>query len=240
MATVLKTNSHLESEYLRRTPGSAKHFGDAVKVFPSGVTHDSRITHPYPPYVKRAAGARKWDVDGNEYVDYYGGHGALLLGHSHPAMVQAVTSQLSMGTHHGASHEAEIRWAQLVQRLIPCAERVRFTASGTEASHLAIRVARAYTGRPKIMRFTGHFHGWHDQVAPGAMSHFDGSVPVGILPALVEQVVMMPTDDVDRVVRTLDERDDIAAVILEPSGASWGQVPMAPNFLATLREVTKR
>ena len=240
MATLLKTNSQLETEYLRRTPASAKLYGEACKVLPSGITHDSRALVPYPLYVAHATGPRKWDVDGNEYVDYYGGHGSLLLGHSHPSMVEAVSRQLSLGTHYGASHETELRWAQLVQRLIPCAERVRFTSSGTEASHLAIRLARAFTGKPKIVRFTGHFHGWHDQVAAGATSHFDGSVPIGVLPALVEQAIMLPSDDVPRVVATLEGRDDIAAVILEPSGGSWGTVPLQPGFLATLREVTRK
>jgi glutamate-1-semialdehyde 2,1-aminomutase len=117
---------------------------------------------------------------------------------------------------------------------------VRFTASGTEATHLAIRLARAFTGRPKILRFTGHFHGWHDQVAAGATSHFDGSTPVGILPALVDQAIMLPTDDVDRVIATIDARDDIAAAIVEPSGASWGTVPLPPDFLQRVREATAR
>ena len=88
-----------------------------------------------------------------------------------------------------------MRWAELVHRLIPCAERVRFTGSGTEASHLALRLARAFTGKPKVIRFVGHFHGWHDGVAAGAMSHFDGGVPVGIPAGLVEQTIMLPADD---------------------------------------------
>jgi glutamate-1-semialdehyde 2,1-aminomutase len=240
MATVLKTNSQLESEYRARTPGSARLYADAAQVLPSGITHDSRQLTPYPVYVARAKGPRKWDVDGNEYVDYFGGHGSLLLGHSHPAMVEAVRTQLELGTHYGSSHEAELRWAQLIHRLMPCADRVRFTASGTEATHLAIRLARAYTGKPKILRFTGHFHGWHDQVAAGATSHFDGSTPIGVLPALVDQAIMLPTDDVDRVVAAIEARDDLAAAIVEPSGASWGTVPLPPDFLARLREVTAR
>ena len=148
-----------------------------------------RSTRSAPP------GPRKWDVDGNEYVDYFGGHGALLLGHAHPAVVEAVQQQVAQGTHWGSSHALEVRWAELVQRLVPCAERVRFTASGTEASHLALRLARAYTAKPKVVRFVGHFHGWHDQVTAGSMSHYDGSVPAGILPALVEQTILLPADE---------------------------------------------
>src|SRR5690606_20152578 len=133
-----------------------------------GLTHDSRRLEPYPIYVERAAGSRKWDVDGNEYVDYTGGHGALLLGHNHPQVVAAVADQLPRGTHYGASHELEIRWGELVRRLVQSAERVRFTSSGTEATLLALRLARAFTRRQKILRLAGHFHGWHDHVAFGA------------------------------------------------------------------------
>lgn len=233
------TNSRVETEYRDRTKGSAKLYAEACQVIPAGLTHDSRTLLPYPIYAARAAGPRKWDVDDNEYVDYFGGHGALLLGHAHPAVVEAVQQQVTQGTHWGSSHEAEVRWAQLVQRLIPCAERVRFTASGTEASHLALRLARAYTGKPKVVRFVGHFHGWHDQVTAGAMSHFGGEVPAGILPTLVEQTILLPADDVAVAAETLRSRDDIAAVILEGSGASWGMVPLPEGFLAGLRAVTK-
>ena len=233
------TNSRIETEYRARTTGSAKLYGEARQVIPAGLTHDSRTLLPYPIYAARGAGPRKWDVDGNGYVDYFGGHGALLLGHAHPAVVEAVQRQVVQGTHWGSSHEMEVRWAELVHRLIPCAERVRFTASGTEASHLALRLARAFTEKPKVVRFVGHFHGWHDQVTAGAMSHFDGSVPAGIPATLVEQTILLPTDDLAVVTETLRDRDDIAAVILEASGASWGMVPLPNGFLEGLRAVTR-
>jgi glutamate-1-semialdehyde 2,1-aminomutase len=234
------TNSKIESEYRARTTRSAQLYQEARRAIPAGLTHDSRTLLPYPIYAARAAGPLKWDVDGNEYVDYFGGHGALLLGHAHPAVVAAVQHQVAQGTHWGSSHESEVRWAELVQRLIPCAKMVRFTASGTEASHLALRLARAYTGKSKVVRFVGHFHGWHDQVAAGSMSHFDGGVPAGIPPSLVEQTILLPADDVSVAVETLKQRDDIAAVILEGSGASWGMVPLPTNFLAELRAATKQ
>lgn len=237
--TPTRTNSRIEAEYRARTQRSAELYEQACAVIPAGLTHDSRTLLPYPIYAARATGPRKWDVDGNEYVDYFGGHGALILGHSHPAVIEAVTSQVPLGTHWGSSHELEVRWAELVNRLVPCAERVRFTASGTEASHLALRLARAFTGKPKVIRFIGHFHGWHDQVAGGSNSHYDGGVPSGILPALVEQTILLPSDDPARVAETLSQRDDVAAVMFEPSGASWGQVPMPPGFIAKLREVTR-
>ena len=240
MSATAESLSTIEARYRARTRRSAQLYLEACRVIPAGLTHDSRTTLPYPIYAARAAGPRKWDVDGNEYVDYFGGHGALLLGHSHPAVVEAIQRQVALGTHWGAAHELEVRWAELVHRLVPCAERVRFTASGTEASQLALRLARAYTGKQKVLRFVGHFHGWHDQVAPGAMSHFDGSVPAGIPPSLLEQSIVLPADDVAPAVEAIEKRDDIAAVMFEPSGASWGQVPLPTGFTAALREATLR
>jgi len=135
MSTTAPTNSAIVTDYKARTPGSGALFERARKVLPSGITHDARYLDPYSIHVAKAKGPRKWDVDGNEYVDYFGGHGAMLLGHSHPAVIEAVKRQMDLGTHYGSSHELEVRWAELVCELTPCAEKVRFTASGTEASH---------------------------------------------------------------------------------------------------------
>ena len=234
------TNSKIEAAFRARTRRSAELYAEACQVIPAGLTHDSRTLLPYPIYAAKAKGPRKWDVDGNAYVDYFGGHGALLLGHCHPAIVEAVQRQVAEGTHWGSSHELEVRWAQLINRLVPCAERIRFTASGTEATHLAIRLLRAYTGKTKIIRFVGHFHGWHDQVAGGATSHFDGAVPAGILPGIVGETLLLPSDDAARLEALLARRDDIAGVLLEPSGGSWGQVPLPAGFLAAVRAATAK
>ena len=104
----------------------------ATQLFPDGVTHDSRYMAPFPVYISRAAGAKKWGVDGKEFIDYWAGHGALLLGHNPPAVVEAVTAQMHRGTHYGACHPLELEWARLVTELIPSAERIRFVSSGTE------------------------------------------------------------------------------------------------------------
>ena len=240
MNAAAPTNSAIVTDYRARTPGSGALFERARKVLPSGITHDARYLDPYSIHVSRAVGPRKWDVDGNEYVDYFGGHGAMLLGHSHPAVIEAVKRQMDLGTHYGSSHELEVRWAELVCELIHSAEKVRFTASGTEASHMAIRLARAFTGKDKIVRFVGHFHGWHDNVAAGATSNYDGSAVPGVPQSVTDMSILMPADDVGPVVRLLESRDDIAAVMFEPSGASWGQVPLPPGFIEALREVTTR
>ena len=232
------TESKLFSEYCRRTPTSGKLAAEARELFPSGVVHDARYLKPYPIYVERAAGSHKWDVDGNEYVDYVGGHGALLLGHNHPKVTEAVRQQLERGTHYGACHELEMRWAGLVQRLIPSAERVRFTSSGTEATLMAFRLSRAFTDKPKIVRFITNFHGWQDHVTFGVASHYDGSPTPGVLPEVAKNILLSPPGDVDTIRSLLTQRDDIAAVILEPTGASWGQVPIGESFLQELRSLT--
>lgn len=228
------TESEILSLYRQRTPGSARLFERARTLFPGGVTHIGRHMEPYPIYVTHAAGSRKWDVDGNEYTDYFGGHGALLLGHNHPRVMEAVQAQLARGVHFGASHEKEIEWGELIRELIPSAERIRFTVTGTEATMLAIRLARAFTGKPKVVRFAGHFHGWHDHVA-----FPEGGAP-GILPEMAEGMLIAPPNDLAYLEKALASREDVAMVMLEPTGATFGQIPTPPGFLAGLRELTSR
>ena len=133
----------IHDEYRNQHPKSAALAERARRAIPGGITHDIRHLTPFPIYVESAQGTKKRDVDGHEYVDYWMGHGALFLGHCHPEVVKAVQEQMARGTHLGASHELEVRWAELVNRLVPCAELTRFTMSGTEATHLAMRIARA-------------------------------------------------------------------------------------------------
>ena len=232
------SDSKIVAAYRERTPGSGRLAGEAKDLFPSGVTHDSRELQPYGIYVTRAKGSHKWDVDGNEYIDYFGGHGALLLGHNHPKVLAAIHEALDKGTHFGANHALEIRWAQWVQKLIPSARRVRFTSSGTEATLLAVRLARAWTGKSKIVRFKGHFHGWNDHMSSGFTSHFDGSPTAGVLRALAEKVVLLPPRDIDTLRNFLTTDNEIAGVILEPTGSQFSRVPIAPDFLTVLRDLT--
>jgi glutamate-1-semialdehyde 2,1-aminomutase len=232
-----------ERTYVESNPGSRRLYEQALAVFPSGVTHDNRYLQPFPIYCDRAAGAYKWDVDGHRYVDYLVGHGALLLGHGHPDVVRAVTEQLPRGTHYGASHELEIRWGQLVQRLMPSAERVKFVASGTEATHLALRLARSFTGRTGIVKFEGHFHGWHDYVTAAVDPPYDVPASSGVPAEILATMRVLPTTvdvdtDLGAVERTLDA-GDVAAVIVEPTGAAWGTIPLAAAFLRGLRQLTR-
>jgi len=220
-------------------PKAAKLYDRAREVIPGGITHDIRHLTPFSIYVDRASGVRKWDVDGHEYIDYWMGHGALFLGHCHPAVVKAIQGQVARGTHFGASHELEIRWAELVQQLIPSGEMVRFTMSGTEATHLALRVTRAFTGKSKIVKLHGHFHGWHDGVVAGVHPPFEVPLSAGVPGATLDQVLLCPPNDI-KAVETLLERGDVAGVILEPAGGQAGTTPTVSGYLHDLRALTRR
>ena len=238
MSQPAKSSSVVDT-YRALHPKSAALAARAQKVIPGGITHDGRHLSPFPVYIDRALGSHKWDVDGHEYIDYWMGHGALFLGHCHPAVVKAIQEQAPRGTHLGASHELEVRWAELVCKLIPSAEMVRFTMSGTEATHLAMRIARAYTGRPKVVKFHGHFHGWHDGVVAAVNPPFDVPMSSGVPSPVLDQLLLCPPNDI-KAVDTVLERGDVAAVILEPAGGQSGTTPTIPGYLQELRALTQR
>src|SRR5262249_23036127 len=236
--SVMMASMTIQERYRTMHPRSAALAERARGAIPGGITHDIRHLLPFPTYIERASGARKWALDGHEYVDYWMGQGALFLGHCHPAVVKAVQEQVARGTHLGASHELEICWAELVNSLVPCAELTRFTMSGTEATHLAMRVARAATGRTKILKFTAHFHGWHGGAAAAVNPPYELPMPAGIPGATRDQVVVCPPNDIKAVEVTL-QRGDIAAVILEPAGGQSGTTPTIPGYLNELRALTR-
>ena len=202
----------------------------------AGGGHQSRVVTPFPIYVDEAQGAVKWDADGSEIIDYMMGYGALLLGHAHPTITDAVVQRLSKGTHMGTSTQLEMRWGEMVQSLIPSAERVRFTSSGTEATLLAMRLARNHTGKTKVVKFREHFHGWHDYAVPQS-----GITNTKGVPGETQSTVVVLEPEIEVVEQLLSQDGDVAAVILEPTGGHWGQYPLQnPGFLEGLREVTQR
>jgi len=229
----------LQDAYTDALPASHALFDRARRVFPDAVTHDNRRMQPFPLYVERADGAYKWDVDGRQYIDYWMGHGALLLGHNPPAVREAVREQAMRGTHYGACHEKEVEWGEWVCRLVPSAERIRFTASGTEATHMAVRLARAFTGKRHIVKFAGHFHGWHEGLEIGVRAPYEAEPEAGQLREVVDLVSVLPPDDIAAVRERLARRD-VAAVILEPTGGHFGTIPLPASFARALREETRR
>jgi glutamate-1-semialdehyde 2,1-aminomutase len=216
---------------------SSEHLFDRARnSLAGGVSHQSRYAAPFPKYVERAQGSRKWEVDGKEYIDYAMGSASLLLGHAHPDVVQALTEQAAKGTFFADNHPLEVDWAELIQELIPCAERVRFVGSGTEATMLAIRIARAYSGKNKILRFEGHYHGWHEFVDLGMVAPYDQPSTLGILPGTIEATVVRPPDAA-RVAEALQADNEIGTIICEVSGANYGSVPLPFGFLGALRKL---
>lgn len=227
------------AEFEERFAGSRRLFERARGAIAGGIAHDGRYIKPFPIYVDHADGPYKWDVDGHHLIDYAMGHGSLILGHNDPSVVEAMAAQLRRGTHYGAGHEMEIRWAEQVQQLIPSADRVRFVGSGTEANLLAMRIARAYTGRNTILKFEGHFHGWSDYLVKGDKPPFEVASIPGVPDDVLRTVAVLPSDDLGAVEERLVQ-GDVAAVIVEPSGASWTMIPLPEGFLAGLRELATK
>ncbi|MFN8061617.1 MAG: aminotransferase class III-fold pyridoxal phosphate-dependent enzyme [Vicinamibacterales bacterium] len=231
--------AELERLYADSRPRSRALFERARQVMPSGVVHDARAIAPFPFYVDRAEGTVKWDVDGHAYIDAWSGHGSLMLGHQHPAVLDGIARQLSRGLHYGACHELEVRWAELVTSIVPGAERVRFTTTGTETTALALRVARAATGRTHVLKLEGHFHGVHDYGSKSVKVPFDVPMSAGVPASTLESVLIAPHNDLARVAALLDAHA-VAAVILEPAGAHSAVAPPSVEFLRGLRALTAR
>ena len=206
-------------------------------MIPGGITHDVRRAAPFPVGIVSAQGSHKTDVDGHELICYVMGHGALLLGHNPPAVAEAIATASHGFLHPGSSHELEVEWAERICRLVPSAEKVHFTSSGTEATLLALQVARGFSGRDRIVKIEGHFHGWHDTAAIGGEVPYLRSRMPGIPEILHELITVVPPDEA-AVEAALSDRD-VAALILEPSGASFGAIPLSFSFLAALRELTR-
>ena len=228
MATILE-------RYAEKFRGSAELFERGKEAIPGG-GHQSRVVRPFPIFVDEAKGALKWDADGNELVDYMMGYGAMLMGHVHPTVTEAVARRLEQGTLMGTTTQLEVRWAELVKSLVPSAELVRFTASGTEATLLAIRLARGFTGKRKLVKFREHYHGWHDYVSLESGINTQIGIPDETLSTVV---VLEP--EIAALERFLADDGDVAAVIMEPTGGHWGQFPLPnPGFLEDVREITAR
>ena len=219
----------------------------ARRVIAGGVNSNVRLLAvPQPLFFSHGEGARITDVDGNTYLDYVLGQGPLIHGHGHPEILEAVCRGMERGMMFAAQHEAEIRLADKVCEMVPCAERVRIASAGSEAVQAALRIARAHTGRQKIVKFEGHYHGWFDNVLasvappvevagpPGAPNTVPGSK--GISTAAQEDLIVLPWNDAELLERTLRARaGEIAAVITEPVMCNVGCILPLPGYLERMR-----
>jgi glutamate-1-semialdehyde 2,1-aminomutase len=210
-------------------------FQRAARVMPAGVSYAIRDLSPHPFYVDRAAGCRLTDVDGNVYTDYWLGHGALLLGHAPECVVAAVRHQLARGTHFGLSHALEVELAELVTTAIPGAEMVRYTNSGTEASMYAVGLARTYTGRTKIGKVEGGWHGGYDPLRRAVRPPFD-VLEAGLDPRALGHTIAFPFNDLERAAAAI-AGGELACVIVEPMLGAAGFIPAEAGYLDGLRSL---
>jgi len=243
-------NDNLGHQPADRWQRSRQMLERARRSLAGGVSSPFRAKAPIPLYLQDAHGSRVIDVDGNEYIDYTLAWGPLILGHCHPKLVEVMHRQAGRPHTLGAQHELEYEAAELIQSLVPCAERVAFTSSGSEAVQLVLRLARAFTRRERIVKFEGHYHGWMDSVlisykptteqcshsrslrgTPGSAGQVDNAL---------DNMLVLPWNDLDQVKRLFAEcGNQIAAVITEPVLCNSGCILPRPGFLAELAEITR-
>lgn len=226
----MHTEDVIAEQYTARYPRSRALHEQSKKIFSRGVPHDAWYVLPFPLYIESARGSRVWDADGYEYIDYFGGHGGLVLGHAHPVLTQAVKDQIVKGTHYGGCSALQIEWGNLIKEYFPAAEKIEFTNSGTEAIMLAIRLARAFTGKNKIVRFRGQMGGWYDALAADSSG--------GLLPAVAENTITVPINNEILLEQAL-AAGDTALVICEAVGAFTGVTGIAPAFYKIMQELTR-
>ncbi|WP_054956786.1 aspartate aminotransferase family protein [Paenibacillus dakarensis] len=232
---------------------SEQKFKQSAAALAGGVSSSLRASmKPVPLFAERGQGARVTDVDGNTYIDYLLGYGPLILGHAHPGLVTAVNEAMQRGFTFGLQHQGEIDLAERLIEILPCAEKVAFSGSGTEAVMLALRLARAYTGRKKIVRFHGHYHGWSDTIFtafPSADMKAETEGGAGdqeVLPGTggqseisLQEIILLPWNDPEALEKALREQaDEIAAVITEPVMCNNGCLTPQPGYLERMRELT--
>ena len=238
MANLKECREKIFSDYRERTPATFSMFERAKKVMPGGVSGNLRYFSPYPLYMKSAQGCRTVDMDDNVYIDCHSCNGPMLLGHQHPAVVAEISKARELGSM-PLNPDLLIECAELIVEVIPSAERVRFVNSGTEAVMSAVRYARGYTGKDKILKFYGNYHGQDDQFLLG-IDHSREPMGDGVPAEAITNTLTAPFNDIDALRETMSSREDIAAVILCPAmhaGGLWGATA---DFLEAAREETQK
>lgn len=216
-------------------------FTRAKKIIPSGINSPVRYYDPYPFFVKKAKGSVMWDVDGNNYLDYCNAYGALLLGHRRKEIISDVSKQMDKGTLYCAPTEIEVNLSELISGNFPSMEKVRLVNTGSEATMTAIRLARGFTKKKKIIKFEGCYHGAHDYVlvkAGSGAAHIGMPVSEGSLDEVSKNTLVVQYNNSEELQSLLEKEDDVAAVIVEPVLANMGLVLPQKNFLNDLRKIT--
>jgi glutamate-1-semialdehyde 2,1-aminomutase len=224
------------SMYNAKTKKSSFLYERARNFLPSGVSYGIRYFQPYPFYTERAKGSKLFDVDGNEYIDFWLGHTSLILGHSPVEVVEAVRVQIEKGTIYGTCHEQEILLAEQVVKMIPSAEMVRFSCSGTEANMYAVRLARTYTGKTEIAKFEGGWHGGYDALHVGVKPPWGVPESAGLSMGAINDTIVLPFNDLHGVEEELKKHKP-AAIVVEPVQGAGGTIHAEKDFLRGLREM---
>jgi glutamate-1-semialdehyde 2,1-aminomutase len=240
--TVSREDLYMTQQKIRESLSHSL-FERAKKIMPGGVNSPVRAFSPYPFFTAQARGSKILDVDGKTYIDYCMAYGPLIFGHAYPEIIEAVKERLNKGTMFGTPTELEVEFAETVAKAVPSIDMMRAVSSGTEATMHAIRVARGYTGRDKIVKFEGCYHGAHDYVlvkAGSGASTFGSPDSRGIPHDTVKNTIVIPYNDLAALEKTIrTEGDEIAAVILEPVIGNAGVIPPKKGYLNALRKITK-
>jgi glutamate-1-semialdehyde 2,1-aminomutase len=225
-------------------------FERAQKITPGGVHSNIRYIDPHPLYFSKARGSRLWDLDGTEYIDCIVNFGACILGHGHPSVVESVKTQLDSGLTCGAETQLSVEVSEKLNKMIPCAETVRFSTTGTEAVMHALMIARGYTGRDKILKIEGGFDGWYDSVLVGTSPSFNAAGPrtsfahapdsAGIPKNVAQNTMVVPYNNAEALADVVEKhRNELAAVILEPIAFNMGCVLPKDGYLKSMRKITE-
>tara|TARA_B100002003_G_scaffold169746_1_gene157708 strand:+ start:410 stop:1690 length:1281 start_codon:yes stop_codon:yes gene_type:complete len=222
---------------------SKKLFGEARKIIPSGVNSPVRFFKPYPFFVKKSKGGTIWDEDGKHYIDYCNGYGALLLGHARREIISAVSSQLKKGTLYTIPTALEVELSKLIRKNFPSMDKIRLVNTGAEATMTAIRLARGFTKKKKIIKFEGCYHGAYSSVlvqAGSGSAHIGISVSEGGLKEISKNTLVVPYNDSHTLEQVLSKNKDVAGLIIEPVLANMGLILPEKNFLSDVRKITKQ
>ena len=238
--------SAIEASYRTRTPRSAAFHQEARHLIPGGVTRSVAFYPPYPLCIASGRGCRVTDLDGHEYVDHLNNFGSLIHGHAPPSVVLAVSAQLALGTDFGAPNEQQLALATEIARRVPSVERLRFTTSGTEANLYALRAARAFTGKPKILKMEGSYHGGYDSVSvsvdpgPDAPPWPQGRIGSrGLAPEVATNTLVAPFNDLDRCAEIIREHRDELAVVIVEAVTVRGMIAADAAFLRGVQDVAR-
>jgi glutamate-1-semialdehyde 2,1-aminomutase len=231
-----------DKNYANPLPKSKVLFNEARRVIPSGVNSPVRYFEPYPFFIKRAQGGSIWDEDGNCYLDFCNGYGALLLGHRRQEIISAVKRQLDLGTLYGAPTKLEIDLAKLITKVFPSMQKLRVVNSGSEATMTAIRLARGITKKKKIIKFEGCYHGAHESMlvkAGSGSAHSGISISDGVPSDFTKNTIVVQYNNIEQLDSVISKNKDIAGVIIEPVLTNMGLVLPQKNYLKEIRNITK-